>query len=67
MILWIFLALVLVTLPYVWVTAVTPPGQVFTATLVNPDDTSVYLSAIRQGREGELAVQFSVCARGHCS
>lgn len=58
LILWIFLALFLATLPYLWVTAVAPPGQVFTATLINPDDTSVYLSAIRQGQEGNWLFNF---------
>ncbi|MBK8987879.1 MAG: hypothetical protein IPM39_17725 [Chloroflexi bacterium] len=63
---WLILALTLITLPYVWVAATTPPGQVFTATLINPDDTSVYLSAIRQGREGQwlFAFQFSPEAIG---
>ena len=58
---WLVLALLLVTLPYVWIVATTPPGQIFTATLVNPDDTSVYLSAMRQGQEGQwrFAFQFS--------
>lgn len=58
---WFILVFVLVTLPYIWVAAMTPPGQVFTATLVNPDDTSVYLSAMRQGQEGQwrFVFQFS--------
>lgn len=55
---WLVLALLLITLPYAWVIATTPPGQVFTATLVNPDDTSVYLSAIRQGQEGQWLFNF---------
>lgn len=55
---WLILGLALVSLPYLWVAYTTPPGQTFTSTLINADDTSVYLSAIRQGQEGSWLFHF---------
>ncbi len=56
--LWLLLAMGITSLPYLIVYATTPPGQIFTATLINPDDTSVYLSAMRQGMEGKWLFHF---------
>jgi hypothetical protein len=56
--LWLLLAVGVTSLPYLIVYATTPPGQIFTATLINPDDTSVYLSAMRQGMEGKWLFHF---------
>jgi hypothetical protein len=55
---WFFVAIFLITVPYIWVILTTPPDLAFTKTLVNPDDTSVYLSAIRQGQEGNWLFHF---------
>ncbi len=49
---WIMLALLFIILPYLTTWMMTPPGYRFLGTLVNLDDTSVYLSAMRQGAEG---------------
>jgi hypothetical protein len=55
---WLILGFLLILLPYIWVEFTAPSGQSFTATLINPDDTSVYLSAIRQGQEGHWLFHF---------
>lgn len=50
---WSVLALLLGSLPYVVAWLVTPDELVFTDAVVNADDASVYISAIRQGAEGK--------------
>lgn len=49
---WIGLVLLFISLPYLIGWIIAPPEQLFTASIVNASDNSVYLSAIRQGREG---------------
>lgn len=49
--------LILVTLPYLWVAALTPAGFVYSGLLFSPDDQNVHLMWARQAAEGQLAVQ----------
>ncbi|MCP4428125.1 MAG: hypothetical protein GY803_26865, partial [Chloroflexi bacterium] len=46
---WIVLILVMTTAPYLLAWAAAPPDKQFIGTLVNPDDLSTYLAAMRQG------------------
>lgn len=54
---WSVLALLLGSLPYIIAWIVTPDELVFTQAVVNADDASVYISAIRQGAEGKWLFQ----------
>ena len=56
---WVIILLILVTGPYLLAWALAPPGHTFTGTLVNPDDLSVYLSAMRQGSAGHWRFHFT--------
>ena len=56
---WMGVMLLLISLPYLLVWLQAPPGQTFMAGLINPDDVSVYLAAMRQGSEGAWLFQFS--------
>ena len=53
------LLVVLGILPFWIAWKTTPQGMEFSGALVNPDDMSIYLSAVRQGREGELLFHFN--------
>lgn len=50
--LWPILVLVLASAPYVVAALLAPPGKVFLGSLLNSDDTAVYLSAMHQGAVG---------------
>ena len=50
---WMFLALLLGSLPFIAAWLLAPDEAVFMGAIVNIDDASVYISAIRQGAEGE--------------
>ena len=54
---WIMAALLLSSAPYAlaWLSA--PAGKVFTGGLVNPDDVSAYIAALRQGAGGDWLYQ----------
>lgn len=56
---WIVLILLLCTAPYLAAGLLAPPGQRFSGSLVNHDDFSVYLSAMRQGRDGAWLFHFT--------
>jgi hypothetical protein len=45
--------------PFIVAWKMTPPDKVFSGALINPDDLSVYLSAIRQGIEGKWLFSFA--------
>jgi len=45
-------------LPFLAAWALTPPGMVFLGALLNPDDASVYLAAMRQGGAGAWLYRF---------
>jgi hypothetical protein len=49
---WTTIALLIAGLPYLLAWLATPAGTVFHGGLINVDDLSVYLSAMRQGGEG---------------
>jgi hypothetical protein len=59
--LWGLLLLVCLWWPYELAARLAPPGSEFLGALVNPEDLSVYLAAIRQGSEGDwlFAVTFT--------
>ncbi len=46
-------------IPFLVAWWLTPPGKVFGGALINQDDMSVYLSAIRQGMEGDWLFNFT--------
>lgn len=50
--------LLLSAIPYIVGLLVVPEGKAFVGTFVNPDDLSTYLSAMRQGQEGEWLYHF---------
>jgi hypothetical protein len=52
-------ALALSTAPYIAAWALTPPGKSFSGALFNPDDVSVYISAMRQGATGEWLFHYT--------
>lgn len=56
---WMLVALLIASAPYLygWLTA--PVGATFTGALVNQDDLSTYLSAIRQGENGRFLFHFT--------
>lgn len=56
---WIAVLSILGMLPYLIAWVLTPEGKIFTWALVNPDDTGVYLSALRQGMAGQWLFHFS--------
>jgi hypothetical protein len=57
---WVILGIVAIgTIPFLVAWNLTPPDKVFSGALINPDDLSVYLSAIRQGIEGEWLFSFT--------
>ena len=49
---WVLILLALVSLPYLVAFLFTPPGLVFLGSFGNPEDTSAYLSAMREGARG---------------
>src|SRR5690606_31339433 len=53
-----FLLVLLLTLPYLVAWLSTPDGMVFSGALLNPDDMSVYVSAMRQGAAGGWLYHF---------
>jgi len=55
----IFGILIIGLVPFLVAWMLTPPGKLFSGALVNPDDLSVYLSAIRQGKAGEWLFSFT--------
>jgi hypothetical protein len=57
--LWQLLLLLLIVLPYLIAWWRTPDDSVFTGALFNPDDVSVYVSAMRQGAEGKWLYHFT--------
>lgn len=59
---WMVLMLLLIMLPYfaAWIT--TPPAHQFMGSIINAYDTSVYLSAMRQGQEGAWLFQYTFSA-----
>ncbi|HJW84125.1 MAG TPA: hypothetical protein VJ754_07460 [Anaerolineae bacterium] len=54
---WIVVALLISSVPYAIAWASTPDGKVFTGGLVNPDDVSAYIAALRQGADGDWLYQ----------
>lgn len=50
----IALQALLISLPYLWALAVTPPGFVYGGLLFNPDDQNVHLSWARQAADGHF-------------
>ncbi len=56
---WLILVLIAVTLPYLMAWLTTPEGKVFSWALLNPDDVSVYVSAMNQGAEGKWLYHFT--------
>lgn len=56
---WIVLVLALSAAPYAIAAILTPRGAAFSGALINPDDASVYLSALRQGAAGEWLFHFA--------
>jgi len=56
---WIVAVVLLAVAPYLAAWALAPVGQVFTGALINPNDLSVYLSALRQGARGEWLFHFA--------
>ena len=56
---WVVLALLLAWLPNAAAPLLAPAGQQFMGSLINPDDHSVYLAAIRQGAEGNWLFHFN--------
>lgn len=57
---WVIFALSLTLLPYLLGWLATPAGTVFTGSLVNHDDLSIYLSAMRQGADGRWLFHFTL-------
>ena len=55
----IFGILAIGLIPFLVACKLTPPDKVFGGALINPDDMSVYLSAIRQGMAGEWLFSFA--------
>jgi hypothetical protein len=55
---WIVLFLLLANLPYLAAWLFPPENKQFVGTLINADDLSTYLSAIRQGAEGNWLYHF---------
>lgn len=55
---WLLFILLLITLPYLLALVSTPDGMVFTGALLNPDDMSVYISAMRQGAASNWLYRF---------
>ena len=56
---WIGVALLISSVPYAIAWASTPDGKVFTGALVNPDDVSEYIAALRQGASGDWLYRFT--------
>lgn len=56
---WVLLILLLITLPYLLAWLAAPAGQVFNGSFVNHDDLPVYLSAMRQGKDGMWLYHFT--------
>lgn len=48
----ILIFILIASIPELFAFFISPPGKVFTGSLVNPDDLNTYLAAIRQGYEG---------------
>jgi len=59
---WSVLFLLLTTLPYVMAVLNTPPDKVFLGALVNSEDFSTFISAMRQGQTGQWLFQFTFSA-----
>lgn len=56
---WALIALLMASAPYLYAWLTAPIGATFTGALVNQDDLSTYLSAIRQGQDGHLLFHFT--------
>lgn len=56
---WMLVALLIASAPYLYGWLTTPVGATFTGALVNQDDLSTYLSAIRQGENGRFLFHFT--------
>ncbi len=57
-VLWMVAFLLLSSIPYFVALLSLPDGKQFVGTFVNPDDLSTYLSAMRQGQQGEWLYHF---------
>jgi hypothetical protein len=55
----LFPVVVLIVAPYIVALIVSPDGRFFAGALTNPDDLSVYLSAMRQGAAGRWLFRFT--------
>jgi hypothetical protein len=49
--------LLVISLPYLWALAITPPGFQYSGLLYNPDDQNVHLAWERQAQQGHLAIR----------
>jgi hypothetical protein len=56
---WMLVALLIALAPYLYGWLSAPPGMTFSGALVNQDDLSTYLSAIRQGENGRFLFHFT--------
>ncbi|MBK8935545.1 MAG: hypothetical protein IPM76_25135 [Chloroflexi bacterium] len=56
---WMLVALLMALAPYLYGWLSAPEGTTFTGALVNQDDLSTYLSAIRQGENGRFLFHFT--------
>jgi hypothetical protein len=54
---WALVVVALISLPYLMLWALTPPGRVFWGFVQNPDDHCVYLAWMRQAWQGQLFFQ----------
>ena len=53
----IAILLLVISLPYLWALAITPPGFRYSGLLYNPDDQNVHLAWERQAQQGHLTVK----------
>lgn len=49
--------LLVISLPYLWVLAITPQGFQYSGLLYNPDDQNVHLAWERQAQQGSLTIK----------
>lgn len=56
---WGLFALLLTSIPLATAYLLTPDGHIFMGSIINPDDHSVYLAAMRQGGEGNWLFHFT--------
>src|SRR5438105_1795999 len=54
---WALAVMAAVSLPYLFLLAITPPGRVFWGFVNNPDDHCVYLAWMRQAESGRFFLQ----------